>query len=285
MTTQTRPHDELPPPTGPGAGRRRPLWAVAALVAIALLAVAVVVLALQLTRQPDELGPALPPQATPAAPPATGAATTAAPAPPVAPPTVAPVPPGDSGPPPAPADAAAAVWPVASSSIRYATPEAAVRGFATGLVGFRAPMVGEYRSGDSRSGEIEIRLQSSGPATTVFVRRLGDDTWWVLGSATADVRIDSPGAGDTVASPLELTGAALAFEGHVTVRLLQDGDATPLVTGFVTGGGDEQRPFTGRFSFPAPTSEYGSVVLTTESAADGRIWSASVLRVRLGAGG
>jgi hypothetical protein len=115
------------------------------------------------------------------------------------------------------------------------------------------------------------------------VRRLGDGNWWVLGSATADVRLDSPATGETVSSPLTLTGEARAFEGHVTVRIMGDGNPRPLTTGFVTGGGDVPRPFTGSFAFAAPPSGYGSIVLTTESARDGRVWSASVLRVRFGA--
>jgi hypothetical protein len=158
---------------------------------------------------------------------------------------------------------------------------AAARGFAVDLVGFRRPVLGSYRAGDGRSGEVEVRAEAGGPVTTVFVRRMSDDTWWVLGSATAGIELDAPGAGDVVVSPVVLTGRAWAFEGHVSVRIVEDGSATPLAIGFVTGGGDELRPFTGSFPLPAVHAAHGAVVLTTDSARDGQVWTAAVVRVGL----
>jgi hypothetical protein len=187
-----------------------------------------------------------------------------------APPTTAP---GD--------DRSSAVWPFAGATT-YADPVEAARSFATDYLGMTEPVVGEFRQGDSRSGEVEVRPVADGPATTVLVRQLsGADTWSVLGAATADIEVTDPAAGVEVRSPVELLGRALAFEGHVDVEVRQDGSATPLGTGFVTGGGDELRPFEGSIAFDRPTEAFGAVVFLTRSGEDGRVWQASVVRVRL----
>jgi hypothetical protein len=182
---------------------------------------------------------------------------------------------------PTPIDTSAAVFPSATSGTRYADPAEAAGAYAVEFVGFTDPIVGEFMQGDARSGEVEVRPAADGPATTVFVRQLGSDgSWWVLGSATADITIDMPGAGDAVTSPLTVTGTALAFEGTVAVEVREDGVPEPLGTSFVTGGGDVPRPFTGQVTFTAPTAGHGALVLLTRSEEDGRVWQAAVLRLR-----
>jgi hypothetical protein len=181
---------------------------------------------------------------------------------------------------PATVDTATAVWPTAASGVRYTDPRAAATGFAA-FVGFDAPIVGEFLQGDARSGEVELRPTATGPVTTVFVRQLEDDHWWVLGSATGNIRLDSPGAGDSVATPVRLVGAANAFEGHVSVTIVEDDRARPIATGYVTGAMGELGPFDTELGFLRPPGgRDGAILLTTASAEDGRLWEASVVRVR-----
>jgi len=181
-----------------------------------------------------------------------------------------------------PVDASTAVFPYAAGSLRFDDPAGAARGFAVDFLGFTDPLLGEYMAGDSRSGEIEVRPESRGPATTVFVRRLGDDTWWVLGSATEHITVERPATGATITSPVAVGGEALAFEGHVVVEVRQDGTAGPIGTGSVTGGGGPSAPFEGEITFTEPTADYGALVFLTRSARDGQVWQASTLRVRFG---
>jgi hypothetical protein len=183
-----------------------------------------------------------------------------------------------------PVDTSTAVWPWASSTVRYTDPVAAARGFAVDFVGFTDPVVGAFQQGDSRSGEVEVRPVANGPVTTVFVRQLGTDgTWWVLGSATANIQLTSPSAGAVVTSPVTLAGTSTAFEANVSVAVHQDGSTTPLAETFVMGGSmGEMAPFTGEVAFTAPSAEYGAIVLSTASMEDGRMWEASVVRVRFG---
>lgn len=178
-------------------------------------------------------------------------------------------------------DTSTAVWPYADAPTRFSEPVAAARSFATDYVGFTTPVVGAFRAGDSRSGEVPIQPRANGPVTTVLVRQLGSDgTWWVLGAATEKIVLESVTAGSVVKSPLRLQGRAHAFEGTVDVKIRQDGSATPIGEGFVTGGGMAMGPFDKTIPFSAPTARYGAVVLSTESAENGQVWEASVVRVR-----
>jgi hypothetical protein len=111
------------------------------------------------------------------------------------------------------------------------------------------------------------------------VRKLGDGTWWVLGSATDDIALDSPASGDVLAPPsVMLTGSALAFEGTILVRVVDD-NGTTLGSGTVVGGGDVQRLFTGTVPPANAGTEHGALVLGTEDMRDGLVSSAAVTRV------
>jgi len=176
------------------------------------------------------------------------------------------------------------VWPLTGSSVTYDDPVDAATGFATELVGFTDPIVGEFRQGDTRSGEVEVRASADGPVTTVMVRQLsGDDTWSVLAAATAAIVPTQPEAGATVTSPLELRGTSTGFEGTVQVSLLDGTDPEPLVEGFVTGGSmGEMGSFENSVEFSEPTSATGTVVMYSVSMEDGSVWEATVLPVRFG---
>lgn len=174
-----------------------------------------------------------------------------------------------------------AVWPWFSSTVRYDDPVEAARAFAEDFVGFDDPLVGPFLQGDSRSGEVEISSSAAGPTSVVFVRMLGpDNTWWVLGAATEHIVIDEPDALDEIVNPVRVAGQALAFEGTVDVELRADGSSDPLVDSFVTGGGTELGPFEASFDYTDPEVDGGALVLTTESAEDGRIQSVAVVRVQ-----
>jgi len=262
-------------PTSPEPGgdrRRRPTTLIVALV----VAVAVIIALVAALVWPNDGG-----DDTITDPTTTEAPTTAEPT--TTPTTAAPSTTTLSTPAPAPGDTATAVFPDPSTSLRFDDPVAAARAFAVDFVGFTDPVIGDFAQGDSRSGEVEVRPRAEGPATTVFVRQLGTDgSWWVLGSATANITLDTPATGDTITSPVGLTGSALAFEGHVNVEVRQDGAREPIGTGFVTGGGDMMRPFSGEVAFTAPTAEQGALVLLTYGGEDDRVLQAAVIRVAFG---
>ena len=179
-------------------------------------------------------------------------------------------------------DTLTAVWPPEGSAERYHDPVEAARAFAVELVGFDDPIVGELRAGDARSGEVEVRGDARGAVTTVFVRQLDDEGhWWVLGASTPDIVLTGPSAGDLVTSPVTVAGRARAFEGTVLVRVLADGVREPIGAAIVTASGSEELgDFRELVPYQVPGARAGALVLLTESARDGAVWQASVVRIR-----
>jgi hypothetical protein len=174
-----------------------------------------------------------------------------------------------------------AVWPDAAGTTRYADPVEAARTFAVTYLGFVDPVVGAFAAGDSRSGEVPVRPRVDGPETTVLVRQLGpDDTWWVLGAATANIQLDTPAALTAITSPVTLAGRSTAFEATVNVEIRRNGADAPLASGYVMGGANgEMGPFSQAFTFTAPTGTAGAVVLRTISAESGATAEATVVAV------
>jgi len=179
-------------------------------------------------------------------------------------------------------DPALPIFPDPSTSRRFDDPVAAATAFITDLVGFSAPVVGEFAQGDSRSGEVEVRGFAEGQPTVVLVRQLEDDTWFVIGATTESIQLAIPAAGDTITSPQALTGMAYAFEGTVHVRLYVDGVQEPIAETFVTGRGDgELGDFQGELEFTNDiNASHGVLVLTSEGGEDGAPIAAQVIRVR-----
>jgi hypothetical protein len=177
-------------------------------------------------------------------------------------------------------EARTVVWPRPGTGTVYDAPTDAARGMATGLAGFTDPLVGEFRQGDSRSGEVDIRPRSTGPATTVLVRQLSDGHWYAIGASSDDLQLGSPDAGTAVSSPVTVSGRSRAFEGTIIVTVLAQGDPTPLGREPLIGGGGELGPFSGTVRFDLPDdAATGAIMLTTDSAEDGRIWQATVVPV------
>ncbi|MFP5327893.1 MAG: Gmad2 immunoglobulin-like domain-containing protein [Acidimicrobiia bacterium] len=242
----------------------RGLQVAAGVVAVAVVAVAGVVLGLNLAE--DDPSTISPPTTTPDLTTTTSAAVTT---------TSAPEATDDS-------TEAAAVWPFAETSQRFDDPAAAARSFAVELAGFPEDLVlGDFREGDARSGEVEVRASERGPVTTVAVRQVGeDDTWWVVGAKTENLELDDPGAGELVTSPLAVTGRGRAFEGTIEVELRADNELEPIGATFATAGASEMRPFAARVDFDTPESERGVLMLLSRSAEDGAVTEATVVRVR-----
>lgn len=169
-----------------------------------------------------------------------------------------------------------AVWPRPSSNVRFDDPVAAVRSWARYYAGFADPQIGEYRAGDSRSGEVPVFPLASGQGaeTTALVRQLSDDKWYVIASTTGDITVTAPTAGAQLTCPQALQGTALAYEGTVQVRIdayQPDGDRVTVAETFVTGSGSPPAgPFSGTAtcSIPGGVEPYGIVHLFTPDEGD-----------------
>lgn len=155
---------------------------------------------------------------------------------------------------PSETDQSQIVWPRPSSDVRFDTPEAAARSFARYYARFRDPVVGAFRPGDSRSGEVPVHAFAGGPETTVLVRQLAGDSWFVIGAQAEHIELTSPTPGPdfSLGCPQHVAGTALAFEGTVQVRIdayQPDGSRVELGSGFVTGSGSPPAgPYEGNIS-------------------------------------
>lgn len=136
----------------------------------------------------------------------------------------------------------ASIWPAAGTV--FDTPEAVAQDFVTKLLGV-PPLLGKFRQGDSRSGEIDVLSGGeSGSAvhpvrSTLLVRQLGPaDGWFVLAAANDHATIDSPVSGTTVeAGSVKVAGSARGFEGTVVVSAFAAGTSAPELDRQVTQGG------------------------------------------------
>jgi hypothetical protein len=176
-----------------------------------------------------------------------------------------------------------AVWPFVAGDTRYTDPVKAATDFAVTYLGFVKPVVGPFVAGDSRSGEVEIRGNKLGTATTtIMVRKLGpDETWWVLGAATTHLQLKSPVWDAPITSPVTLSGQSTAFEATVNVEVRQDGSLTPIGSGFVMGGSNgTMGPFSKAVTFTKPTAKRGAIVFTMPSTDGGGTLEAGVIRVQ-----
>ena len=177
-------------------------------------------------------------------------------------------------------DSSTAVWPTAAGTRRFTDPVAAARSFATDYLKMVAPVVGAFRPGDSASGEVPIQATSRGPVTTVIVRRLGPGTsWWVLGSATPNIRLTEPAALATISSPVRLRGQSSAFEATVNFSVREDDNAHALAEGFTMGGSSQMGPFDTSVTYSPPKMPSGAIELYTISSESGHVQEATVIRV------
>lgn len=211
----------------------------------------------------------------------TGPTTT----PTTAPPTTAPpgttttAPPTTSAPPAPPGELATAVYPVPASGTRFTDPVAAARAFAVDFVGFTDPLVGQYVAAGAGSGSVGVQAAAGGPTTAVRLHRM-TGTWWVLGSSTPDIRLDSPVSSAPIASPVRLRGTSTAFEAQVNVEVRQDGRRAPIGDGLVMGGSmGAMAAFDGSVAFGSPGDGRGALVLFTVSMQSGHLYEATVVRV------
>lgn len=180
-------------------------------------------------------------------------------------------------------DAFAVAYPSPLTSQRFESAESAAQSYAIDVLGFTELMVGEFHEGDSRSGEVPVTDREGGPETTVLVRQMEDDTWYVLASITEDITVETPTAGDAISSPFDTSGTALAFEGTVDVLVRAQDDPAVLGEGFVTGSGTPPAgPFEGSIEFAPPAAETPGIVVYRElSAEDGHVRKATSFPVRL----
>lgn len=212
------------------------------------------------------------------------AGTTAPPPPPPAPPT-------DEEP-----DVFPAIWPFTSGEevAAYVTDpgigmffdaEATAVEFARVYLRLPDPVA---VAGPAPNGEVTVAPEPGSPlATTVQVSRFGgsEGPFAVVGARSANIRVDRPAALQVVGTTISLAGSSTAYEAQVDVEVREDGQGPGerLGRSFLMGGANgDLGPFASSITIERPTAAGGAVILSTESAEDGTVQEATVVRVAFG---
>lgn len=135
-----------------------------------------------------------------------------------------------------------AIWPAAD--VVFETPDEAAADFVAQVLGVE-PVLGEFRQGDSRSGEIEVFSPGEGGAGSrvarglLLLRQLGPENGWFIVAAANDfASITSPESNAMVdAGPLSVEGLARGFEANVVVTAHVAGHAEAVLDQQITQGG------------------------------------------------
>jgi hypothetical protein len=179
--------------------------------------------------------------------------------------------------------------PTSTASAAAKQAQATAAYFLRTEIGMRNPVAKPFKPTGKDTGEVAVHpgqgAESGEPLpqsiTTVRLRRQ-QGGWEVTGTRSQSIRVTQPAAGALVTSPVRLAGSAHAFEGNVAVEVHdnRNGKDQTLGEGFVTGGGDKFRPFSGSVRFTRPSTTTGWVVFFIRSAADGQVTEATFVRVR-----
>jgi spore germination protein GerM len=184
----------------------------------------------------------------------------------------------------------------AGSDRTYRDPVVTARDFMTKYIGMDNPV--DFPSRTTAPGQIEVpmgpryaegRTPLANPQARfgVIVRQLGEQgasgPWTVTQVVAFNITVTAPAPLARITSPVRLTGQAHAFEGTVNVQIREDGmlAGQSLGKGFVTGGGDMKRPYSGDITFRSPTKPGGAIVYSELSAADGQnLLQVAAIKVR-----
>ena len=183
------------------------------------------------------------------------------------------------------------VWP--ASSVVFTTPEQAAGNFVSRALGIQPPALGDFRAGDSLSGEIDVLFLGEGRRTpfvnsTLLLRQLGPDNgWFVIAGVSEFASITSPEAGAVFAAgPVGVSGMARGFEGTVVVSAFPAGDSEVVLDREITRGGTmadtEHYAVTLDRSDATPCESHALIVRADTGAAD-NTGEFSVIPIRIAA--
>ena len=150
------------------------------------------------------------------------------------------------------------IWPFNG---KFATAQDAAQSFAVDYLGMTLARVG--KTIDDPVREVEIFPNGGATARTlVEVAELPDRGWVVSGATADEIKLDHPGPGSALTSPLRVSGASTAFEAQIALELRPVGSKSPVVRTSTMGGSNgEIGPFS--TSIDPPSTDQPLVSLAT----------------------
>jgi hypothetical protein len=187
------------------------------------------------------------------------------------------------------------LWPSPEERTQgYADPQLAVDMFAESFWRTIGPPTSETRMVEPGVAEIDVYhsgedLQSTGRvATTVVLRQLGDETWWITALLSDEVQVDSPEPLAEVSSPVRVAGRGHGYEGTVTVELRHRAGFAPdnILAQDVTiaGAGEALEPFSVDLPLGGSLPRVAVVVAQNDAGIAANVPATTAFPVLLGSG-
>jgi hypothetical protein len=226
--------------------------------------------------------PSTPPPSTP--PPSTPLAPTP---PPSAPPPST-TPSTTVTPAPAPSALDQALWPNPDVQ-RFTDPSEAALSFVEDYVGIADPPLSEFHADGPSDGTIDVFGRGESGQTlervvsTIVLRRLDGEHWFVTAAVSQDVTIDSPRPDGTLSSPVTVTGRGRGYEGTVVVVVRERFALDTLAERpTIAGCCDTLEPYSADLSFEPRTTSAGVILASTDAGGEPSISSFAAVGVRFG---
>lgn len=171
-----------------------------------------------------------------------------------------------------PSDGPTPIWPFASSSQTFATPEDAAKSFAVDYLGMTNALVGKAVGRD-----VPVFPNSTGSERTVVHAEQRGSNWVVVGADADEISVDTPKPNDPLASSVTVSGKSVAFEAQLGVQLRPFGSTTPTFTGTAMGGSTDVQPFSTTIAPPATDQPLVLVIFEGDASGRGAVTKATVI--------
>lgn len=112
--------------------------------------------------------------------------------------------------------------------------------------------------------------------TIKFLEKTANPPW----SDSRNILVEQPWVGDSIISPVTISGQALSFEAVVNVRIKDNNGKIITETTLKTGSGTERSAFSGNISFDKPKTNTGTIEVFNTSAKDGEDQDKVILPVK-----
>lgn len=181
-----------------------------------------------------------------------------------------------------PAAPPAAIWPAADAD-PLATDTDAALGFAREFLGM--PDASLADDTDAVSGAVGIRPYADrGPTTFVEVDER-EGGWVVTGASTEYVIVNDPLPGQSVSTPVTVSGSATASEGNIRLEARPLAVTAALASTFATAGAQgEMGPFEATLEFQSGDDVVVIVVFLPDESGDATMLAATAFPVALATG-
>jgi hypothetical protein len=189
---------------------------------------------------------------------------------------------------PAPSALDQALWPDPDVQ-RFTDPSEAARSFVEDYLGIADPPLSEFRADGQSDGAIDVFGRGENGqtlervVTTIVLRRLDAEHWFVIAAVSQDVTIDSPRPDGTLSSPVTVTGQGRGYEGTVIVSLRERFASDTLAERpTIAGCCETLEPYSVELSFQPPTTSAGVILAGTDSGGESSFSSFAAVGVHFG---